>query len=84
MKLYMHPVSTTCRPVMQFIADNAIDVTPPKLGSFAGRCAEYCSLDHWRMTFILKVVTPGHFDAALASAQRAANRAAAEQSGVPS
>jgi len=26
MKLYMHPVSTTCRPVMQFIADNAIDV----------------------------------------------------------
>lgn len=26
MKLYMHPVSTTCRPVMQFIADNGIDV----------------------------------------------------------
>lgn len=26
MKLYMHPVSTTCRPVMQFIADNSIDV----------------------------------------------------------
>ncbi len=24
MKLYMHPVSTTCRPVMQFIADNNI------------------------------------------------------------
>lgn len=27
MKLYMHPVSTTSRPVMQFIADNNIDVT---------------------------------------------------------
>src|SRR5690348_3683284 len=26
MKLYMHPVSTTCRPVMQFIADNNIAV----------------------------------------------------------
>jgi glutathione S-transferase len=26
MKLYMHPVSTTSRPVMQFIADNKIDV----------------------------------------------------------
>jgi glutathione S-transferase len=26
MKLYMHPVSTTCRPVMQFIADNKIDL----------------------------------------------------------
>jgi glutathione S-transferase len=25
MKLYMHPVSTTSRPVMQFIADNSID-----------------------------------------------------------
>jgi len=26
MKLYMHPVSTTSRPVMQFIADNNINV----------------------------------------------------------
>jgi len=26
MKLYMHPVSTTSRPVMQFIMDNKIDV----------------------------------------------------------
>ena len=26
MKLYMHPISTTCRPVLQFIADNKIDV----------------------------------------------------------
>jgi glutathione S-transferase len=26
MKLYMHPVSTTSRPVMQFIADNKIDI----------------------------------------------------------
>jgi glutathione S-transferase len=26
MKLYMHPISTTSRPVMQFIADNNIDV----------------------------------------------------------
>ncbi|HWE72038.1 MAG TPA: glutathione S-transferase family protein [Stellaceae bacterium] len=26
MKLYMHPISTTCRPVMQFIADNNLEV----------------------------------------------------------
>ena len=26
MKLYMHPVSTTSRPVMMFIAENGIDV----------------------------------------------------------
>ena len=25
MKLYMHPISTTSRPVMQFIADNNIE-----------------------------------------------------------
>ena len=26
MKLYMHPVATTCRPVRLFIADNSISV----------------------------------------------------------
>jgi glutathione S-transferase len=26
MKLYMHPVSTTSRPVMMFIAENGLDV----------------------------------------------------------
>jgi glutathione S-transferase len=26
-KLYMHPISTTCRPLLLFIADNNIDVT---------------------------------------------------------
>ena len=26
MKLYMHPISTTCRPVMFFIADHGLDV----------------------------------------------------------
>ena len=31
MKLYMHPVSTTSRPVMQFIADNDIKVDMAKL-----------------------------------------------------
>jgi len=60
--------------------DNAIDVTPTRLGSYDGRCAEYCSLDHWRMTFILKVVTPQRFESELAAAQRSANRAAAEVS----
>ena len=26
MKLYMHPASTTCRPIMMFIADNKMKV----------------------------------------------------------
>ncbi len=54
--------------------DNAIEVTPTKTGSFDGHCAEYCGLDHWRMTFVLRVVEPADFDHALAAAERAARR----------
>ena len=41
--------------------DNAIDVTPTKTGVFAGRCAEYCGLDHWRMDFSARVVAEPEF-----------------------
>jgi len=64
--------------------NNAINVTPTQTGTFDGRCAEYCSLDHWRMTFILKVVTPHRFAAELAAAQRSADHYANETSGTPS
>ncbi len=36
MKLYMHPVSTTSRPVLLFIAENAIDVEPQVVDLMAG------------------------------------------------
>ncbi len=36
MKLYMHPASTTCRPVMQFIADNKIAVDQQVVDIFKG------------------------------------------------
>jgi glutathione S-transferase len=36
MKLYMHPASTTCRPVMQFIADNKIAVEEQVVDLFKG------------------------------------------------
>ncbi|TML14307.1 MAG: cytochrome c oxidase subunit II [Actinobacteria bacterium] len=52
--------------------DNAIDVTPTRVGTFDGRCAEYCSLDHWRMIFVLRVVPADQFDQALADAERVA------------
>ena len=52
--------------------DNAIDVTPTRTGTFDGKCAEYCSLDHWRMIFVLRVVPADQFEQALADAQRAA------------
>jgi cytochrome c oxidase subunit 2 len=50
--------------------DNAIEVTPTKTGTYAGRCAEYCGLDHWQMSFVLRVVPPDDFDAALRAAER--------------
>jgi cytochrome c oxidase subunit 2 len=48
--------------------DNTIDITPNRLGTFDGHCAEYCLLDHWRMMFIVEIVPPDEFDAQLADA----------------
>lgn len=36
MKLYMHPVSTTCRPVMLFIAEHGLDVEQQVVDLFTG------------------------------------------------
>jgi cytochrome c oxidase subunit 2 len=49
---------------------NSVDVTPTATGTYDGRCAEYCGLDHWRMSFVLRVVPANRFDAALAEARR--------------
>ncbi len=43
-----------------------IDVTPTQVGRFAGYCAEFCGLDHARMTFDVEVVTQPDFDRWLA------------------
>lgn len=45
---------------------NEFEVTPNKLGTFAGKCAELCGLDHSRMLFQVKVVTPEEFAAHVA------------------
>jgi cytochrome c oxidase subunit II len=36
--------------------ENEITVTPTETGSYVGRCAEFCGLDHWRMTYTVRVV----------------------------
>jgi cytochrome c oxidase subunit II len=43
--------------------DNEIDVTPTREGSFDGRCAEYCGLDHWQMYFSVRVVSQADYEA---------------------
>lgn len=45
---------------------NQFEVTPNKLGTFAGRCAELCGVDHSRMLFTVRVVTQAEYDAYVA------------------
>jgi cytochrome c oxidase subunit 2 len=49
--------------------DNAIDVEITEPGEWTGRCAEYCGLDHWEMTFSVRAVSAEQFDAWLAAAK---------------
>lgn len=42
---------------------NVFEVTPNREGTFAGRCAELCGVDHSTMLFTVKVVSPEAFDA---------------------
>jgi cytochrome c oxidase subunit 2 len=46
--------------------DNKIDVTPTRTGTYDGRCAEFCGLDHWNMYFSVRVVSQDDFDTWLA------------------
>jgi cytochrome c oxidase subunit II len=41
---------------------NEFEVTPNKVGTFKGRCAELCGVDHARMLFSVKVVDRAEYD----------------------
>ena len=45
---------------------NTFEVTPNKVGTFAGKCAELCGVDHSRMLFDVKVVSRADYDAHIA------------------
>ena len=49
--------------------DNEIEITPTETGTYVGRCAEYCGLDHWQMYYSVRVVTQDDYDAWLADQQ---------------
>lgn len=42
---------------------NVFELTPDKLGTYVGKCAELCGVDHARMLFQVKVVERAEFDA---------------------
>ena len=50
---------------------NTIQMTPEKLGTFAGRCAELCGTYHSRMLFTVEVVTPEEFEEHMAELEAA-------------
>lgn len=41
---------------------NQFELTPNKVGTYPGRCAELCGVDHARMLFTVKVVDKAEFD----------------------
>ena len=41
---------------------NVFELTPDKVGTYPGRCAELCGVDHSRMLFTVKVVERAEFD----------------------
>jgi cytochrome c oxidase subunit 2 len=42
--------------------DNEITVTPNESGTYVGRCAEFCGLDHWRMRYTVRVVPEDEYE----------------------
>jgi cytochrome c oxidase subunit 2 len=49
--------------------DNSLEIHPTEEGRYPGFCAEFCGLDHWRMTFEVDVVSPAEFQAFIAEQQ---------------
>jgi cytochrome c oxidase subunit 2 len=41
---------------------NQFELRPTKIGTYEGRCAEFCGVDHSRMLFQVKVVSQAEFD----------------------
>lgn len=46
---------------------NQFELTPNRVGTFIGECAELCGVDHSRMLFNVKVVTQVEYDAHVAA-----------------
>lgn len=42
---------------------NQFDITAEKAGTFRGYCAEFCGLDHARMTFAVRALSPADYRA---------------------
>ena len=53
---------------------NSFEITPKKIGSYAGKCAELCGQDHSRMLFNVEVVPPDEYDSYVADLEAGASK----------
>jgi cytochrome c oxidase subunit II len=53
---------------------NSFEITPKKIGSYAGKCAELCGQDHSRMLFNVEVVSPAEYDSYVADLEQGASQ----------
>jgi cytochrome c oxidase subunit 2 len=58
--------------------DNHFTLTPNRVGTYQGRCAEYCGVYHSRMLFNVKVVSAADYTAHLRSLQQQGNNGLAK------
>ena len=49
--------------------DNQFQITPKKLGTYKGKCAELCGKDHARMLFNVRIVKPADYQQHVAQAK---------------
>jgi cytochrome c oxidase subunit 2 len=61
--------------------DNSLEIRPSEPGRYPAVCAEFCGLDHWRMTFDVEVVSPEAFLGFVADQQRVPGGPGTEGSG---
>lgn len=62
---------------------NQFETTPNRLGTYPGRCAEFCGESHSRMLFTFKVVTRADYDAHIAALKAARQTGQLDLSGNP-
>ena len=58
---------------------NHFTITATQTGTYTGHCSELCGLNHAKMLFTLKVVTPQQFQAYMAAQQAAQNSSGSTQ-----
>jgi cytochrome c oxidase subunit 2 len=59
--------------------ENRLQVTTSRTGRFVGACAEFCGLDHSRMTFTVDVVPPQDFQSFIQQQQQQQQNQAGNQ-----